>query len=157
MKQTKQKTNAKGGVAAWPDVQKSGATLGNLTPADRHGSVQVRPFLWTHEFFFFCFHFISFHTYTPLHIHTHLLHSHNYHLLNQNYTYLPVRMPNKITHFYAIRYRFVLNRICISLRQSFNTILIYLLRCAIVITIVFFLLILSYFSFLALCPFHNRI
>lgn len=34
--------NAKGGVAAaWPDVQKSGATLGNLTPADRHGSVQV--------------------------------------------------------------------------------------------------------------------
>ncbi|XP_031636320.1 casein kinase I isoform X4 [Contarinia nasturtii] len=35
-------TNAKGGVAAaWPDVQKSGATLGNLTPADRHGSVQV--------------------------------------------------------------------------------------------------------------------
>lgn len=37
-----QKTNAKGGVAAWPDVQKSGTTLGNLTPADRHGSVQVR-------------------------------------------------------------------------------------------------------------------
>ncbi|XP_070853055.1 casein kinase I isoform X6 [Drosophila suzukii] len=35
------KTNAKGGVAAWPDVPKSGATLGNLTPADRHGSVQV--------------------------------------------------------------------------------------------------------------------
>jgi casein kinase 1 gamma len=35
------KTNAKSGVAAWPDVQKSGATLGNLTPADRHGSVQV--------------------------------------------------------------------------------------------------------------------
>lgn len=35
------KTNAKGGIAAWPDVQKSGATLGNLTPADRHGSVQV--------------------------------------------------------------------------------------------------------------------
>lgn len=35
------KTNAKGGVAAWPDVQKSSATLGNLTPADRHGSVQV--------------------------------------------------------------------------------------------------------------------
>ncbi|XP_037707398.1 casein kinase I isoform X10 [Drosophila subpulchrella] len=34
-------TNAKGGVAAWPDVPKSGATLGNLTPADRHGSVQV--------------------------------------------------------------------------------------------------------------------
>ncbi|XP_055324898.1 casein kinase I isoform X12 [Sitodiplosis mosellana] len=38
---TANKTNAKGGVAAWPDVQKSGATLGNLTPADRHGSVQV--------------------------------------------------------------------------------------------------------------------
>lgn len=38
----KQKTNTKGGVAAWPDVQKSGPTLGNLTPADRHGSVQVR-------------------------------------------------------------------------------------------------------------------
>ncbi|KAH8265617.1 hypothetical protein KR038_011776, partial [Drosophila bunnanda] len=35
------KTNAKGGVAAWPDVPKPGATLGNLTPADRHGSVQV--------------------------------------------------------------------------------------------------------------------
>ncbi|XP_036229040.2 casein kinase I isoform X11 [Bactrocera oleae] len=34
-------TNAKGGVAAWPDVPKPGATLGNLTPADRHGSVQV--------------------------------------------------------------------------------------------------------------------
>uniref|UniRef100_A0A1A9Z9U3 Uncharacterized protein n=1 Tax=Glossina pallidipes TaxID=7398 RepID=A0A1A9Z9U3_GLOPL len=33
-------TNAKGGVAAWPDVPKPGATLGNLTPADRHGSVQ---------------------------------------------------------------------------------------------------------------------
>ncbi|XP_044571558.1 casein kinase I isoform X8 [Drosophila ananassae] len=33
--------NAKGGVAAWPDVPKPGATLGNLTPADRHGSVQV--------------------------------------------------------------------------------------------------------------------
>ncbi|CAO1421841.1 unnamed protein product [Diamesa serratosioi] len=33
------KTN-KGGVAAWPDVPKQG-TLGNLTPADRHGSVQV--------------------------------------------------------------------------------------------------------------------
>lgn len=28
------------GVAAWPDVPKG--TLGNLTPADRHGSVQVR-------------------------------------------------------------------------------------------------------------------
>ncbi|XP_037923741.1 casein kinase I isoform X15 [Hermetia illucens] len=35
------KTNAKGAVAAWPDVPKPGATLGNLTPADRHGSVQV--------------------------------------------------------------------------------------------------------------------
>ncbi|KAH8321996.1 hypothetical protein KR074_007765, partial [Drosophila pseudoananassae] len=35
------KQNAKGGVAAWPDVPKPGATLGNLTPADRHGSVQV--------------------------------------------------------------------------------------------------------------------
>ncbi|CAD7093662.1 unnamed protein product [Hermetia illucens] len=34
------KTNAKGAVAAWPDVPKPGATLGNLTPADRHGSVQ---------------------------------------------------------------------------------------------------------------------
>ncbi|XP_037923739.1 casein kinase I isoform X13 [Hermetia illucens] len=34
-------TNAKGAVAAWPDVPKPGATLGNLTPADRHGSVQV--------------------------------------------------------------------------------------------------------------------
>ncbi|XP_037923728.1 casein kinase I isoform X4 [Hermetia illucens] len=33
-------TNAKGAVAAWPDVPKPGATLGNLTPADRHGSVQ---------------------------------------------------------------------------------------------------------------------
>lgn len=30
----------KGGVAAWADVPKG--TLGNLTPADRHGSVQVR-------------------------------------------------------------------------------------------------------------------
>ncbi|XP_069964433.1 casein kinase I isoform X26 [Bactrocera oleae] len=37
------KTNAKGGVAAWPDVPKPGATLGNLTPADRHGSVQRYP------------------------------------------------------------------------------------------------------------------
>nr|NP_001369019.1 gilgamesh, isoform O [Drosophila melanogaster]QJC18469.1 gilgamesh, isoform O [Drosophila melanogaster] len=37
------KTNAKGGVAAWPDVPKPGATLGNLTPADRHGSVQRLP------------------------------------------------------------------------------------------------------------------
>lgn len=36
-------TNAKGGVAAWPDVPKPGVTLGNLTPADRHGSVQVSP------------------------------------------------------------------------------------------------------------------
>ncbi|XP_017847093.1 casein kinase I isoform X9 [Drosophila busckii] len=35
------KTNAKGGVAAWPEVPKPGATHGNLTPADRHGSVQV--------------------------------------------------------------------------------------------------------------------
>lgn len=35
-------TNAKGGVAAWSDVPKQGNTLGNLTPADRHGSVQVR-------------------------------------------------------------------------------------------------------------------
>ncbi|XP_063696173.1 casein kinase I isoform X3 [Culicoides brevitarsis] len=34
-------TNAKGGVAAWSDVPKQGNTLGNLTPADRHGSVQV--------------------------------------------------------------------------------------------------------------------
>ncbi|XP_017847088.1 casein kinase I isoform X4 [Drosophila busckii] len=34
-------TNAKGGVAAWPEVPKPGATHGNLTPADRHGSVQV--------------------------------------------------------------------------------------------------------------------
>lgn len=38
---THPQTNAKGGVAAWPDVPKPGATLGNLTPADRHGSVQV--------------------------------------------------------------------------------------------------------------------
>ncbi|XP_059621581.1 casein kinase I isoform X10 [Phlebotomus argentipes] len=35
------KTNAKGNVAAWTDVPKTGVTLGNLTPADRHGSVQV--------------------------------------------------------------------------------------------------------------------
>uniref|UniRef100_A0A182LZ08 non-specific serine/threonine protein kinase n=1 Tax=Anopheles culicifacies TaxID=139723 RepID=A0A182LZ08_9DIPT len=35
------KTNSKGGVAAWPDVPKQTGTLGNLTPADRHGSVQV--------------------------------------------------------------------------------------------------------------------
>ncbi|XP_053669771.1 casein kinase I isoform X2 [Anopheles nili] len=35
------KTNSKGGVAAWPDVPKQPGTLGNLTPADRHGSVQV--------------------------------------------------------------------------------------------------------------------
>lgn len=49
-------TNAKSGVAAWPDVQKSGATLGNLTPADRHGSVQVRCF---------CFDLLTWHT----HIH----------------------------------------------------------------------------------------
>lgn len=34
-------TNSKGGVAAWPDVPKQTGTLGNLTPADRHGSVQV--------------------------------------------------------------------------------------------------------------------
>lgn len=40
---THPQTNAKGGVAAWPDVPKPGATLGNLTPADRHGSVQVSP------------------------------------------------------------------------------------------------------------------
>uniref|UniRef100_A0A182TBT0 Casein kinase 1 gamma C-terminal domain-containing protein n=1 Tax=Anopheles maculatus TaxID=74869 RepID=A0A182TBT0_9DIPT len=33
-------TNSKGGVAAWPDVPKQTGTLGNLTPADRHGSVQ---------------------------------------------------------------------------------------------------------------------
>lgn len=46
-----QKTNAKGGVAAWPDVQKTGATLGNLTPADRHGSVQVCPFVYVRAFF----------------------------------------------------------------------------------------------------------
>ncbi|EAT44236.1 AAEL004351-PC [Aedes aegypti] len=37
----KQQTNSKGGVAAWPDVPKQTGTLGNLTPADRHGSVQV--------------------------------------------------------------------------------------------------------------------
>ncbi|EDS32121.1 casein kinase [Culex quinquefasciatus] len=36
-----QQTNSKGGVAAWPDVPKQTGTLGNLTPADRHGSVQV--------------------------------------------------------------------------------------------------------------------
>uniref|UniRef100_A0A1B0DD31 Casein kinase 1 gamma C-terminal domain-containing protein n=1 Tax=Phlebotomus papatasi TaxID=29031 RepID=A0A1B0DD31_PHLPP len=30
----------KGNVAAWTDVPKTGVTLGNLTPADRHGSVQ---------------------------------------------------------------------------------------------------------------------
>jgi len=35
------KANTKQGVSAWPDVPKQGATLGNLTPADRHGSVQV--------------------------------------------------------------------------------------------------------------------
>nr|CAD7576654.1 unnamed protein product [Timema californicum] len=29
------------GVPAWPDVPKQTNTLGNLTPADRHGSVQV--------------------------------------------------------------------------------------------------------------------
>lgn len=39
-----QQTNSKGGVAAWPDVPKQTGTLGNLTPADRHGSVQVRVF-----------------------------------------------------------------------------------------------------------------
>ncbi|XP_055547145.1 casein kinase I isoform X8 [Wyeomyia smithii] len=36
-----EQTNSKGGVAAWPDVPKQTGTLGNLTPADRHGSVQV--------------------------------------------------------------------------------------------------------------------
>lgn len=36
------KTNAKGNVAAWSDMPKPGVVLGNLTPADRHGSVQVR-------------------------------------------------------------------------------------------------------------------
>lgn len=41
MKLIKNKQTSKGGVAAWPDVPKQG-TLGNLTPADRHGSVQVR-------------------------------------------------------------------------------------------------------------------
>lgn len=56
-KRNKQKTNAKGGVAAWPDVQKSGATLGNLTPADRHGSVQVCPFCGPR--FVSCFVYIS--------------------------------------------------------------------------------------------------
>ncbi|XP_039291630.1 casein kinase I isoform X1 [Nilaparvata lugens] len=36
------KGGGKGGVAAWPDVSKMPAhNLGNLTPADRHGSVQV--------------------------------------------------------------------------------------------------------------------
>lgn len=49
-----QKANAKGGVAAWSDVQKSGATLGNLTPADRHGSVQVRYVV--HVLFYFLLH-----------------------------------------------------------------------------------------------------
>lgn len=39
-----------GGVAAWSDVQKTGATLGNLTPADRHGSVQVCCLLCVHAF-----------------------------------------------------------------------------------------------------------
>ncbi|XP_063696178.1 casein kinase I isoform X7 [Culicoides brevitarsis] len=39
--QSTNRTNAKGGVAAWSDVPKQGNTLGNLTPADRHGSVQV--------------------------------------------------------------------------------------------------------------------
>ncbi|CRL07157.1 CLUMA_CG020148, isoform C [Clunio marinus] len=34
------KTSKGGGVAAWPDLPKQG-NLGNLTPADRHGSVQV--------------------------------------------------------------------------------------------------------------------
>ncbi|XKL63992.1 hypothetical protein PGB90_006356 [Kerria lacca] len=36
------KGGGKGGVTAWPDVSKQSThTLGNLTPADRHGSVQV--------------------------------------------------------------------------------------------------------------------
>lgn len=34
--------SAKGNVAAWSDMPKPGVALGNLTPADRHGSVQVR-------------------------------------------------------------------------------------------------------------------
>lgn len=71
----KKKTNAKGGVAAWPDVQKSGATLGNLTPADRHGSVQVCPFCGPRLIFLFLFAPSSLshkHTYSLIHpqIHT---------------------------------------------------------------------------------------
>ena len=42
------KQTNKGGVAAWADVPKG--TLGNLTPADRHGSVQVRSSLFASVF-----------------------------------------------------------------------------------------------------------
>lgn len=51
------KTNTnKGGVSAWPDAPKQGATLGNLTPADRHGSVQVSHKEQNHstDFYFIC-------------------------------------------------------------------------------------------------------
>lgn len=41
------------GVAAWPDVPKG--TLGNLTPADRHGSVQVRVGVFPNFCFFSVF------------------------------------------------------------------------------------------------------